>query len=506
MHLRSVSVARAGKKRIPESLLELVWTGSIAFLFLFQSPVNIWKTSAVGTDSSVFKTVSMMMKHGLMPYRDSFDHKGPLLYCLNALADRLADYRGIWAVELVFLTVTFWLIYRIARLSCSRIQSAVSLFVSLSLLFPSFEGGNLSEEYAMVFIAAALYIFLDYLISGTLSRGRLFVCGACLGAVLLLRPNMIAAWAVFSLAVLYKTVREHRAKELLYFLFWFLAGLGLILLPFVIWLAYKDSLKWCWKVYVDFNRAYISEEGGRALFRTKWSCFFTLFNSAVYLIAFSVQVYLCAKRRTVTEYAYLCYLFVSVLLNCLSGVIYAHYGMVLVPALVYPISQLFALVDEVRADMDLKKLLTFLLSAGLICLVVLPDWLTLIGTLPTVYDHREKEQFSDTERHVVYLVQSHTKADEPISVYGNWDIIYVLSKRLHATRYSYQFPVGTVMPEILDEYFAALRETAPDIIVVQQGYYDERIRSFLKENRYRMIWSEAAEPQNGAIVFSAGAA
>ena len=91
-----------------------------------------------------------------MPYRDSFDHKGPLMYILNWLGNRIASYRGIWVIEMIFLTVTFYMLYKIARLSCGRIASVVTFFTASTLLFPYFEGGNFTDEYN--FLSGPIYI------------------------------------------------------------------------------------------------------------------------------------------------------------------------------------------------------------------------------------------------------------------------------------------------------------------------------------------------------------
>ena len=87
-------------------------------------------------------------------------------------------------------------------------------------------------------------------------------------------------------------------------------------------------------------------------------------------------------------------------------------------------------------------------------------------------------------------------------MYGNWDIIYVLSDRTHATRYSYQFPVGQVMPEIMDDYIGGLKEELPKIIVVQSGYYDENIKEFLNGNGYELGYSSNWDnPDESSLVF-----
>lgn len=48
--------------------------GILTFIFLLKSPLHPWIGSEVFTDSSVFKTIALMMEQGYMPYKDSFDH------------------------------------------------------------------------------------------------------------------------------------------------------------------------------------------------------------------------------------------------------------------------------------------------------------------------------------------------------------------------------------------------------------------------------------------------
>ena len=66
----------------------------IAFIFLFPllvfaftiaSPLHPFVDGTPYTDSSVFETVAMMMQRGYMPYRDSFDHKGPVFIKLHRI-------------------------------------------------------------------------------------------------------------------------------------------------------------------------------------------------------------------------------------------------------------------------------------------------------------------------------------------------------------------------------------------------------------------------------------
>ena len=85
----------------------------ITFVFSLQCSPNLWYNVEAGTDSSVFRTVAMMMDRGYVPYRDTFDHKGPFIYILNWLGMQISYYRGIWLIEFAALFGTFLYMYKI---------------------------------------------------------------------------------------------------------------------------------------------------------------------------------------------------------------------------------------------------------------------------------------------------------------------------------------------------------------------------------------------------------
>lgn len=106
--------------------------------------------------------------------------------------------------------------------------------MAVSPLFECFEGGNLTEEYALPFIAASIWIFLDYFINNNINTIRLILCGLSFAAVLLLRANMVAIWIVMCIAVLVKCIRDGCIKELVKYLIFFISGALALILPVVI--------------------------------------------------------------------------------------------------------------------------------------------------------------------------------------------------------------------------------------------------------------------------------
>ena len=98
---------------------------------------------------------------------------------------------GLWIVELITLFISFAIMYKISRLKCGRLVSFGILLLSCAPLFQYFQEGNLTEEFALPFISASIYIFADYFLNERISKLRLLCCGFSFGAVCMLRVNMI---------------------------------------------------------------------------------------------------------------------------------------------------------------------------------------------------------------------------------------------------------------------------------------------------------------------------
>ena len=246
-------------KKESHTIAVVVLFSVIVFIFLLGSPLHPLINGETGTDSSVFKTVALMMEKGYMPYKDSFDHKGPYLYILNYIGDKISHYRGIWVIEYISLFLTMLAMYKIARLCCDKLFSCITVFISVSLLHGYFQGGNFTEEYAMPLIAVSLYIFLDYIINKRITKFRLILCGICFGATVFDRVNMIAVWLVFGVVIFIVCLTKKQYKELMEYIVFFLIGFCIVSIPIILWLGVRGALTDFWKDYIIFNFRYTYE-------------------------------------------------------------------------------------------------------------------------------------------------------------------------------------------------------------------------------------------------------
>ena len=469
-------------------LVSVLFLLILTFIFSFQCRPNFWSNEEAETDSSVFRTIAMMMNRGYMPYRDTFDHKGPLIYLLNWIGLKISYYRGILIIECIFLFFTFIFIYKIIRMFCRRWMSYGMMLVIAAALYPQFDGGNKTEEYAMLFIAVSLFFYTKYFLYNNILFGQVILCGACFGAVCLLRPNMVAVWAVFSIAVLIKCICEKRYKEIGKFLLLFLAGTAIVLIPMVLWLCGEGAFADCINDYILFNLRYF--ETGVQQKGAQVNAIISFLSAPLILCMMVTVTYLLKGNRDYLTFGYAVCFVVSLFAMTISGRSFVHYAMVLIPLYAYPLGILGNWFEKVLYGKSVDFLLCIYIY--LLGILALPNWIMGINHMKDSYGYRDKDNRSEATANVVSYIEKHTDEDEKITVWGNWDIIYVLSQRLPATQYSYQSPIGTVDPEIYDEYFAGLAEEDPSLIIVKKDGTEKLMMDFIEEYEYQKVFENVS--------------
>ena len=155
----------------------------------FTSPLYPWD---YGGDSAIFSLVGQGITQGKFLYVDLFDHKGPVLFFIEALGDLLCGRTGIWLVQCIFGVINLlilyfsWLLIRIKQEKCALIDCSAIFIAGYSIFFYTFERGNLSEEYSLPFISICIYFFIKYALmcKEKIQHSYLYsvIYGACLSA------------------------------------------------------------------------------------------------------------------------------------------------------------------------------------------------------------------------------------------------------------------------------------------------------------------------------------
>lgn len=494
-------------KKYYKTILIAITLLIITFLICMLSPLDVFTFNGkTETDSSVFKYIGWMMAEGQVPYLDTFDHKGLLLYFINYIGYLISPHRGVWVIEILFMFVSVLFSYKIARKFVSKPIALLITLIALAPFYNYFEGGNLTEEYALPLQMISLYIFFDFFLSPKkyLSSGKnykskinykyfnflVFVCGICFAGVLFLRPNMVSVWLVFGIMVLIYTLAKKKYLELLKFILSFVMGAFVISIPIFIYLIINGAFQSFIDDYILFNLSYTADEGTIAAIALAWNKYFNVPLIVLSFIIVIFQIYKQIKNKESFYFntGYLIYMFLTFAFAYISGRPFWHYAITIMPIVIYPFCLLYEYLQGIKANNNEIQLIVTIV---LIVTFVTPNWLTMFFS--GVVDMTNKEQAPYTSD-VVNYIETNTDKNDLISVFGNNNIIYNYSHRKSASKYSYQTPIIFVDKKIEKEYFNDLKKNKPKLIIscgVLDEYPDfaKKWSSFLDDNGYKLVLS-----------------
>ncbi len=242
-------------------LFLLFWFLSALFLLIISngtSPANPYYLA----DSSAFYLVGRGILHGLAPYRDIFDHKGPLLYCIYALGEWLIPGKsGVFLLQAASTGGAFTLLYRFFRLYAGILATCLLLALSAIGIAACIGEGALTEEWSLPLSLLPLYLVVRHLtLRGTaesLSGHIWLLTGLCCAAHFLLRVNNASPVCGLVLALSLILLLKGQIAKLSKGLLLFGAGLLLPLLLSLFLLAQADVLGDFVQSYLSYNFAYL---------------------------------------------------------------------------------------------------------------------------------------------------------------------------------------------------------------------------------------------------------
>ena len=220
------------------------------FCSCYTSPVY---PNLLGWDSAIFSLMGKGILEGKVLYTDLFDHKGPVIFLINALGNLLGGRSGIFLLQCVSGSLTMCFLYLTGKMlrpkgTYRSIPECLALFsLGMALFFYTFEGGNLTEEYSLPFISLCCYLFVRYLIRSDAQPVHppryAFVYGICLAVLAFLRlNNAVTICAGILYIALYLCARK-QYRNLFMNLLCGLLGLAAISVPILLVCLWNNSLE-----------------------------------------------------------------------------------------------------------------------------------------------------------------------------------------------------------------------------------------------------------------------
>lgn len=285
----------SARTRWIEPALLLLLTAIFGF-FIATALCPLWPEG--GFDSAVFVLTGKGWLSGLLPYRDLFDHKGPVLYALEALAMLpLRSGAMVWGMELLFFLASLLLLRAIARLEAIGPAARALTYISYTLLLATcLEKGNFSEEYSALFTLLAFWALTRALRKGFSPWTGVWM-GAAFALSFWIRPNntLPLCCAIVALVIWLLWRREWRA-------FAILAGTGLgtaglISLAIVGYFAANGALSDLLSCYFTFNMQNVANFSAETSFAGLAATYFGRYSLMVLGLALCVAGYVLPGDR-----------------------------------------------------------------------------------------------------------------------------------------------------------------------------------------------------------------
>jgi len=236
----------------------LSFVSSVLFL-LFYSIATSPLTSYYGEDSAFYAMVGAAMKHGMLPYRDFYEMKGPYMFWIEYFGQLISEGRfGTFCIQTINMTLTIGIILCIVNLllkkmTIKKIQRVViyicSVLFSLLIISFTFEGGNLTEEFSYPVMVLCLYLCLRYFDDQDRSPVSVhslkigFIYGMAFGFFAFVRIINAAFLGAVLLTIVIYLISKKNWKNILQNAVVFIAGVIVAMLPACIWALTQGILK-----------------------------------------------------------------------------------------------------------------------------------------------------------------------------------------------------------------------------------------------------------------------
>lgn len=457
-----------------------------------------------GTDSTVFLYIGRLILHGGVPYRDAFDHKGPLVYLLDALGLKIHGVFGVWLLELLFLTVSAVFAYKTARILA---PPGVALFTTAIavLWYTARCDSNFCETWSVPFLMISLYHWIRYLREeGRIGAGAVFTVGLCFAGVLLLKPNLTALWILFCITAASVSIRRREFACLVSRVLYFILGAAVLLIPILGWLwkngAWNDFIEQYWV----FNRIYCQVPTVQKI--TAFARCFACIPLEAYFALFAGIGYPLLARRApnrndrVVFLSMEIFLILSLALMSMSGRSARHYSAPLIaPFLPFLVVAFTWCFERTTPEGEKLSRSGLLLRRGLLILLLVPTAvydipmfrpvrdMTKMAVLHRIHPTTDYSKFTRVygypyfyeefdARAMADWLKENTLPETRIASFGiGGRIFYWYADRRCATKYFYIRDTHLehgYLPDILAE----LKEKSPELFVLQiKGGYPSRL-------------------------------
>lgn len=351
---------------------------SIVYLFV-ASPYTSPSNPYYNCDSGIFYTIGNGINNGLLPYRDLFDHKGPLLFYIYALGTFIIKGKGgVFLLQALSLALSMTFIYKFCRLFLSGKLSICTLMLVLCILPACIGEGALSEEWSLPFSLIPLYfVTRELIVKGEVqgfSKRYCFLLGVCFGIHATIRLNNSAIVCGIVTFIFLMLLCKLRVREIISSAAQFILGCAAIFIPVCLFFHAQGAIADFWQGSYIHNIE-IALYGANTKSDTFWLEWISKTISAPIILGIG---FFLIRQKILTLNLYLLFSIVAIvsMVSLIAGSGFPHYYTTNIPCVVIALALCFKLTThKIAGCVSISMMLipyiegTYnLVLCGLICL------------------------------------------------------------------------------------------------------------------------------------------
>jgi hypothetical protein len=431
-------------------------------------------------DGGFFLYAGGQILNGKIPYLDVWDNKGPAIFYINALGLWMGSGSrwGVWAVEFLCLFGTFLIMYRTLSKRWGGGAALFGVTMAGLGLRVALGFGNYTEEYALPFNAAGLYLFLT-MVDKEQERNywKYFWIGALFGLSFAFRANNIGGLFGILIAVFLFYLFKRNFVETVKIILVTLAG---FMVPLLLWTGYFALLGGVKEMIygsITFNFSYSAAKdrgwldlfGGFGRYGMSWYGWATLL--AWLVLAIRASVSLVQNKLSFLEIYLLIWFPIEILLSNLSGRNFTHYysswALAVAVYCAFLFAEIWRAAFKVSSTQGWTDRMGAFASAALIVLllVIFPsDRIRYGRTIAQFFNRTGPMEYVDTIS--AYIHENTTSEDLVLTWYPDRGINF-MAGRTSPVKYT-NYPLfidDSLTPEIESTYISGLVTNRPELIL-----------------------------------------
>lgn len=480
---RSATPNKPTTLTLKEYIFSIITAVTIVTLMSTSSPLyptNLWD------DTNVYFTMGRVVLHGIVPYRDIYEQKGPMWFLIQALCASISErsFIGVYLLETLMCIVFLIFSLKIVHLfvpSTKKSNAFIVLLPVASTIYSSnmFHFGGSTEEFAFPLLVIVLYFSLKALRQEKVlpSMTEVFITGILFGLLFWIKYTLCAFIIGFLLYFFIYSLIIKNVAGLIRSIASFLGGFALISLPVAAYYISNKAISDLLKIYFYDNitvHSGIEVEQENSLptiihnvliipsgFSVGFYCNIGLL---ILLLVAVISFGLFEKRITV----FLLTTFLITLIVCYmkDGMFIFYYGFVLMMFSTISMIIFAAIYEAINAKLVNKSSIAAIIPAFILVLVSFTVLLNgknlfLLG-----------KPYNETPQYKFAQIINETE-DANILTYDVMDWgFYTASGELPSNKYYCSLIIGYTFPEIRQSQLALIEQEYFDYIITYSNEYD----------------------------------